>query len=303
MNLAVLKHRDAPGAKLFDVLNHMFLGLFALVVTYPFYFCVMLAFNEGKDTELGGVYFLPRKFTLGNFSAILQHPQFWVAARNSVLRTVIGVVVSVFFTAMFGYVMSKRELVFRRFFLAMAVITMYFNGGLIPYFLLIKNLGLYDSFLVYIIPGMLGIFNSILFLSFFKTIPVSLEESALIDGANEFQIFLRVVLPVSAPVLATIALFNGVASWNSWFDANLLTKSDSLATLPLIMVKVLQTQQYMQDPPNEAARQALQQLRQHSTPMSVQLAIVCLTSFPIVVMYPLLQKYFVKGIMIGSIKG
>ncbi|HOJ12419.1 MAG TPA: carbohydrate ABC transporter permease, partial [Clostridiales bacterium] len=233
--------------KTFESLNYLFLSLFIFFTLYPFYYCVMLSFNDGKDAESGGIYFWPRLFTLENYRRVFSDPYILVGFRNSILRTVIGVVLAVFFTAMYAYAVSRRDLLFKKVYLTIGIITMYFGGGLIPYYILINRIGLIDNFLVYIIPGLFSMSNAILFITYFRDIPVSLEESAKIDGANDIYIFYKIIFPVSLPIFACIALFIGVSQWNSWFDTMLYTNSDNLETLPHLMVKILNTQNYMNE--------------------------------------------------------
>ena len=291
------------GSITFQAVIYMLLLIFLIFTFYPFYYCVMLSFNDGKDAQLGGVYFWPRVFTLANYARTLSDPQLLVAARNSTLRTILTTVIAVIFTALFAYGVSRPGVLFRKFYLAVGMITMYFSGGLIPYFLLIKQLGLLDHFLVYIIPGMFSMYNAVIFMSFFKTIPMAMEESAKIDGANEFVVFFRIILPVSTPVLATIALFVGVGQWNSWFDTMLYTKSRNLETLQHVIMRMINTQAYLERTIEAGAKSDKIQLIRGTTTNALQLSVMTITSFPIIVAYPFLQKYFMKGIMIGSIKG
>lgn len=291
-------------SKAFDYINYIILSMFVIVTVYPFYYCVMLSFNDGKDAQMGGIYFWPRVFTFANYVKVFAEPLILTAARNTVLRTSVGTAAAVFFTAMFAYGVSRPNLHFKKFYMIFGTITMYFGGGLIPYFLLIRSLGLMNNFLVYIIPGMFSIWNAIIFISFFKSLPEALEESAKIDGANEFYIFLRIILPLSTPVLATIALFVGVWQWSSWYDTMLFANSEKLETLPHILMNILNTQSYLDNESAKGGVAALKALKKKGvTSSAMQLAIMVVTTFPIIAVYPFLQKYFVKGVMIGSIKG
>ncbi|AHC14188.1 carbohydrate ABC transporter permease [Salinispira pacifica] len=217
----------------------------------------------------------------------------------SVLRTVIGTVTHVFFTGMTAYAFSKKHLPFRGFFLAVGTFTMFFNGGLIPTFLLFKELHLLDNFLVYILPTMFNFFHLIIFMSFFRELPESIEESALMDGANEFMIFVRIILPLSTAVIATIALFHGVWHWNDYFFGVIFINSESLQPISSYLYRVIaetSSNQMLANMPEGMRSQSV-------TSQSIKLATMIVATLPIVVTYPFLQKYFVKGLLIGSVKG
>ena len=297
-------YRVSVGGRVFDAINILLLLAFIVVVFYPFYFCVMLSFNDGRDADRGGFYFWPRLFSVENYKIVFSEPRLLIAARNTVLRTLLGTVTTVFFTSMFAFAASRPQLAFKKFYLTLGFITLYFNGGLIPTYLLIRSLGLLDNFLVYLVPSMFSMFNAIIIMSFFKALPPGLMDAALIDGASDFHVFLRIAIPVSTPVLAAVALFTGVGQWNSWFDTMLYTRSSQLDTLPHILMKMIQTQRYFEMMAESSTISTNMMLQmQGLTSTSLQLATMVITAFPIIVAYPFLQKYFVKGIMIGSIKG
>lgn len=294
--------RKSISERILDMANYALVTIFTLFVLYPFLYCLILSLNDGRDAERGGIYFWPRKFTLGNYAFVFGNKEILVAAQNSVLRTVIGVVAALFITSIFAYALSKSDLLFRKFYMTLGLITMYFGGGFIPYYLLIRDLNLFNNFLVYILPNLFGMFHAIMFISFFKTIPPSLEESAKIDGANDFYIYWKIYIPVSKPVLATIALFVGVGHWNSWFDTMMFARKPHLETLSHILTKMISAQRFI-DEVQMSKQTSIASLARGMTATSLMLATMVVTSFPIIVLYPFLQKYFVKGIMIGSIKG
>ena len=297
-------YRVSFGGRVFDAVNILLLLVFIVIVFYPFYFCVMLSFNDGRDADRGGIYFWPRVFSIENYKIVFSDARLLIAARNTVLRTLLGTVITVFFTSMFAFAASRPHLAFKKLYLTLGFITLYFNGGLIPTYLLIRSLGLLDRFLVYLVPSLFSMFNAIIFMSFFKTLPPGLIDAALIDGASDFHVFLRIAIPVSTPVLAAVALFTGVGQWNSWFDTMLYTRSAQLDTLPHILMKMIQTQRYFEMMADSATASTNMMLQmQGLTSTSLQLATMVITAFPIIAAYPFLQKYFVKGIMIGSIKG
>lgn len=281
---------------MFDMINLSFMCLVILITLYPFYYVIISSLNEPLDLLRGPVYFIPRRFSLANYVYVLQDESIFRAAMITVSRTILGSITAVLFTAAFAYGISKKQLLARRVLIGMALITMYFSGGLIPTYLLIsRGLGLQGNFLVFIIPNLFNAFNAFIMLAFFKGISSEIEESAKIDGANDIIIFIRLILPISMPILATIALFNGVFHWNSWFDA-LLYGGRRLETLQQYLVKSIQST-------NVSARASAFVSAQGVSTTSIRLTTMVITAFPIVVAYPFLQRYFVKGIMIGSLKG
>ena len=290
-----------------DVIIYALVTAFILLVVFPLLNTVALSFNNGRDAEAGGIYFWPRVFTLDNYSSILSSPDFLMAAVVTVIRTVIGTVTALLFTAVFAYVVSKPNLAFRKFYMVLIIIPMYFNGGLIPSYLLIRDLGLIDHFLVYILPSLFSTFNVIIIMSFFREIPRALEESAIIDGAGYLRIFFRIILPVSKPVMATVCLFIAVGHWNAWMDNMLyIQKAHHLDTLSFYFREIVQAQEYLEKMILESGNAQMVEVfkeQQTATGLTLQNAAMIVSLFPIAITYPFLQKYFVKGVMMGSIKG
>ncbi|MCL2277381.1 MAG: carbohydrate ABC transporter permease [Treponema sp.] len=284
-----------------DVLILIFM-IFVIVITlYPFLNVTAKSFNDPLDTVKGGIHILPRQPTLQNYIGLFEAgSNLPIAFRNSVLRTLIGSVSGVLCCAMFAFALSRKDFVFRRSFTIFLVITMYVSGGIIPDFLLIRNLGLINNFWVYILPWLINAFNVIVIRAFMDTIPYSLQESAKIDGANDIAIFFKIILPLCKPVLATIALFIAVGQWNSWFDTYIYTRSnDQLTTLQYELIKVLDSAQAV----GSAADVYSQQLRTaRRSPEAIKMAITVIATVPILIVYPFLQKYFVSGITLGAVK-
>jgi len=292
----MIKARKLNSDSIFEIFNIILMSIVILLTLYPFYFVIISSLNEPIDLLNGPVFLLPRKFSLANYSYVLRDERILKAAFITLARTVIGSLSAVLFTAAFAYGVSKQRLLGRKFFIGMALVTMYFSGGLIPSYLLIAHgLKLQGNFLVFIIPNLFSAFNAFIMMSFFRGISPEIEESARIDGANDLVIFFRLILPISLPILATITLFNGVYHWNSWFDA-LLYGGRKLETLQQYLVKSIQSANV-----NVKAASYVSTLTVSST--SVRYTTMVITAFPIVVAYPFLQRYFVKGIMIGSLKG
>ncbi|MGB3926311.1 MAG: carbohydrate ABC transporter permease, partial [Caldicoprobacterales bacterium] len=219
-----------------DIINYFVLIAVGFITLYPFYYIVVCSFNDGIDLMSGGVYFWPRKFSLASYKQFIGDPDWVNAFFVSVVRTVIGTLFSVIVTCMFSYGLSRKKLMFRRFYILLVIITMYFSGGLIPFYVLLRNLGLLNTFWVYIIPGTVNTFFTITGINFFNSIPDSIIEAAHIDGAKEIQVFWRIVIPISLPFIATLSLFVAVGHWNSWLDSAYYVREKRLHTLSYKMM-------------------------------------------------------------------
>lgn len=282
--------------KSFDWLNVLLMLALTVITLYPFYNILITSFNDPTDAARGGITLWPRVLSFENYRMVFQDDNMIRAFIVTIARTVIGTAVAVLFTGAFAYGVSKKELLGRKLFMMLAIATMYFSGGLIPTYLLIaKYLHLKNHFLAYIIPNMFNVFNAIIMLTFFRGIPGEIEESAKMDGANDLTIFFRLILPVSKPVLATVALFNAVLHWNSWYDA-MLFGGEKLVTLQQILMQIISSNSNVSI---IASNLGLGNV----TAQSLKLATMVITTLPIVFSYPFVQKYFVQGIMIGSVKG
>ena len=280
-----------------DVLS-ISIALIVIVTTlYPVYYCFIYSFNEGTDAAMGSFYLFPRKFTFSNYATVLRQKSLFLSLAMTVARTLVGTLTSVLFTAVVSYGLSKKDLMFRKTYMMIGIVTLYFSGGLVPNYLLLKQLHLLNTFLVYIIPSLLCFFNVLLFIAFFSELPEALEESARIDGARNITLFLKIVLPLSAPIMATIALFNGVSHWNDWFSPAYYITNEKLITLPAVLMRIMSL---------ASAQQEMQRHVQSSvptaTPESIRYATLVVAIAPITLVYPFIQKYFVKGMMVGSIK-
>ncbi|NRY60472.1 carbohydrate ABC transporter permease [Clostridium beijerinckii] len=284
----------------FDSLIGIFMVIFVIVTLYPILNTLAVSFNDGIDSVRGGIYLLPRMFTLKNYQTVFHNQNLIQAAFISVSRTVIGTALQVFLTAMLAYVLSRKDYLFKKQLSFFYVLTMYVGGGMIPVYVLMKYLHLTNNFLVYILPGLISAFNMIVIRTFMNGLPDSLVESAKIDGAGDFRIFIQIILPLCKPVLATIALFVAVDQWNAWFDAMLYNSaSPSLTTLQYELMKVLSasTQQG-----SSGTIDMVKNAGNMVTPKSLRAAITIVTALPIVCLYPFLQRYFVSGLTIGGVK-
>jgi putative aldouronate transport system permease protein len=289
---------------IFTTCNTVLLLLVSVIMLYPILNTLAISFNNGIDTVRGGIYLWPRQFTLKNYQTIFANGIIGIAFVNSVIKTVISVATNVFFTTMLAYTLSRREYVLGKFISVMFVLTMYFSAGLIPTFMLMKNLHLINNFHIYWIPGILSAFNIMVVRTFIRGLPESLIESAKADGAGDFRIFWQIVFPLCLPALAAIALFVAVGSWNSWFDTFIYNSSNpKLTTLQYELQKLLSSAMSQNNNQNLASVSAEQAQSLQVTPTSIRAAITIFTAVPILVVYPFMQRYFVTGLTLGGVKG
>jgi len=289
--------------RIFTSLNTAFMIAFSVLMLYPFWNTVAVSFNEAVDTVRGGVTLYPRRFTLQNYKMVFSTGTIFHAFFVSVARTSINMFVNVFLTAMIAYVLSRPNFMFRKPFTMILVISMYINAGLIPTYFLIKNLGLLNSFWVYVIPGMVNAFNFLVIRTYLKTIPESVIESVRMDGGGDLKIFFSMIIPLSMPVLATVGLFVAVGSWNSWFDTLIYASSKvNLHTLQYKLMEYLQSSQAQARGSGEIGAMALAKTSSLVTPVSIRAAITVIASAPILFIYPFMQRYFVVGVNIGGVK-
>lgn len=289
---------------IFDIFKWIFLVFFIAATLYPILNTVAVALNDGMDTLRGGIYLLPRQFTLDNFRAVFRRPTLMNAAFISVARTVIATLTQTFLTALLAYILSRKEFIFRVPFTLLVILTMYLNAGMIPGYIWTQKLGLLNTFWVYVIPGIISAFNFLVIRTYINGLPDSFVESAKMDGAGHLRIFWSIILPLCKPVLATVALFIAVWQWNSWFDAMLYNGfNDNLSTLQYELMKLLSS--VMSQGANADSMRNAAEAGNSSmvTPASVRAATTIVTAFPIVCLYPFLQKYFVSGLTIGGVKG
>ncbi|RJX41555.1 carbohydrate ABC transporter permease [Paenibacillus pinisoli] len=282
--------------KIFDWFNMLVMLLICFATLYPVWYVLINSFNEGTDAMRGGIYWLPRVFSLESYTTVFKNDGLMTAFGITVAKTVLGTFIHVFFTAMVAYAVSQRELAGRKLYLIIGTITMFFSGGLIPQYLLLRDLHLLDTFWVYIIPAMFSFFDLIIFMTFFREIPYGLEEAAKMDGANDFSIFVRVIIPVSMPVVATIALFHGVYQWNDYFAGVIYVNDPNLQPIQTFLYRIVALSGSNQ------IVSTVTGVTKTVTSQSVKLATMVVATLPIVFVYPFLQKYFVKGFMIGSMK-
>jgi len=300
------KHRIglSTGDKVFNVINYSIFTLFTLICVFPFYYIFINTISSNDLTSRGLITFFPQQLQFTNYIQVLKLEGLLQAAIVSVSRTVIGSIFTVFASALLGFLFTKKEMWGRKFWYRFVVVTMYFNAGLIPWYLTFYNLHLTNNFLAYILPAIVQPFNIILVKTYIESTPAALQEAAEIDGAGNFTIFTKIILPIITPVLATIAIFAAVAQWNNYTDTLLLMTNDNLYSLQYLLYKFINESNSLAAMlRNSGSMEAAKSLAQQQTPVSVRMTVTILVVFPILFVYPFFQKYFVRGIMIGAVKG
>lgn len=292
---------------IFDAIIYITLILVVIVTVYPFWNTIAVSFNDGLDSIKGGIRFWPRKFTLENYKTLFATDYIFRAGLVSLSRTILQTVLSVFCTAMLAYSLSRKEFVLKKLLTTILVISMYVNAGLIPGYMLIKKLHMVGSYAVYIVPCIIDVFNFILIRTYINGLPDSFVESARIDGANEFKIFIQIIWPLIIPSIAMVSLFTAVGAWNSWFDTYLYASNKpKLHSLQYVLMSILQASQNQSanaaDANSMAVAAASGASSQAVTPISIRSAITVVATLPILIVYPFVQKYFVVGMTIGGVK-
>ena len=293
-----------PKFTLFDVINYTVLALFTIACIFPFYYLFINTISDNDLSSKGLVMFYPKGLQLSNYEHVFQIPGLALAAGVTMARTVLGTALTVAVSGLLGYVFTKDEMWGRRIWYRFLVITMYFNAGLIPWYLTMRNLGLTNNFLAYILPGIVSPFFIILVKTFVESTPVALQESAQMDGAGYLTIFWKIVMPLITPILATITIFSAVGQWNQFYDTLFLMTNSKLFTLQFIlwryMNEALSIAEIMKQSSGGAMRANLSIM---PTPTSIRTTVSIIVVIPILLVYPFFQRYFVKGILIGAIKG
>ena len=289
---------NLSGTKLFDACNLVVLGVIGVATLYPFLYILSLSLSTSAGAEGGGLHLLPWTFSLTAYRMVFSSPHIIAAYGNTLLRTVAGTGLTVVMTCLCAYPLSKSHLPFRRVWLWALMFTFVFHGGLVPSYLVIRNLGLIDNLWVYILPQLTNALSIFVMKNAFESIPESLGESAAIDGASEWQMLLHIYVPLCKPALATVALWSVVSHWNMWFDGMLYVHSEQRQILQMVLRNIVienstELVEYGLINPDLAS----------FTPETVKAATIIVTILPVLFLYPWLQRYFTKGIMLGSTKG
>lgn len=283
-----------------DSIVYFILLIIFITSFYPFYLSIILSFNDGLDSTKGGIYLLPRVLTLNNYKLFFTNVNWINAFVLTIFRTLLGTSVTVFVTLLVAYGLSYKNLMFKKFYITLIIISMYFSGGLIPYYITLKSVGLLNSFWVYIIPGALNLFFVLVAMSFFKDISPEMSESAMLDGASEITILIKIIMPISKPIMATLAIFSGVGHWNSWFDSAFFVRDESLRTLGYRLMEVINKSNI---PSNAGTATKNMASLAATNPLATQVTAMVISVLPIMFIYPFLQKYFMSGLTLGSVKG
>ena len=289
--------KDTVSRKIFVVINAVLLALVAILSLYPIIYCFLISISE-SDKVMGNVGFVwkPLGFSLAAYKTVLTNPNIGTGYLNTIFIVVVGTAVNMLLTSMAAYFLT-RKMVLNKILMPMIVFTMYFNGGLVPSFLLVNNLGLYDKIFAVIIPTAISAYNLIVLKAGFATIPESLIESAELDGAGPWRTLFQIVIPLAKASLAVITLYYAVAHWNDWFNAQIYLQTPKKFPLQLVLRQIL-----LENSGNEVADD-LNSTRGERIAETVQYAIIMVATIPILCVYPFIQKYFEKGIMIGAVKG
>lgn len=288
--------RNKSKYNVFDYLNVVLMVILMLVIIYPFYYALLNSFNA--DLTRSPSFLFNKNWSVRTYQTVFSDSSVMRGFFNSVMRTLAGTGMSLVVCSLAAYALSKSHLKFRKFYMALFIIPTFFDGGQIPMYLNLGNLGLIDTFWVYLIPKAFSFFWMVILMTNFKSVPIELEEAAFIDGARTERIFFQIILPISLPALATIALYAAVSQWNSWYDTAYFTNNDDLITLSWILMRTVKNQAFA-DMANDMS--ALD--NRSFNPEGVKMATMVVAAVPIIMIYPFLQRYFVKGLMVGSIKG
>ncbi|MEH7082630.1 carbohydrate ABC transporter permease [Neobacillus drentensis] len=304
MSILALKNkrmtRKSKEDKVFDIINFFLVAIILLLVVYPLYFIVIASISDPNMIYEGKVWLLPKELTLEGYQRIFGDSKIWLGYKNSIIYTVVGTIVNVSFTLMAAYALSRKDLYGRNVIMFLFLMTMFFSGGLIPTYLVVKNLGLLNTMWALILPKAVAVWNVIVAKTFFESsIPNELLEAARIDGCSDVKFFWKIVLPLSKPIVAVMVLFYAVGHWNSYFDALIYLNNENLYPLQLILRNILIQNQsstmMISDLDSLAAKQRVSEL--------IKYGVIIVASIPLLIVYPFVQKYFVKGVMIGGIKG
>jgi len=290
-----MKIKLTSGERIFEAILYIFMTIILVATIYPFWYLLSLSFTSSlvPSTE---IHLIPPVFDIMPYKKVLSDPLMFRAMGNTVVRTLFGTFLTVIVTVLLAYPLSKKGLPHKKFWTAFIVFTMYFEGGLIPTYLQVKGLGLGDTIWALTLPILINSFNMLIVRNFFSALPDSLEESAKIDGANDYLILFRIILPVSMPIIATLILWTAVGHWNAWFDSLIYITTDSKQVMQNIMRRIV-----MDGAGSSIA--GTDDMSNLVNPENLKAATIMVTTLPIIIVYPFLQKYFVKGVMVGSLKG
>lgn len=298
-----MSKKDSLSRKIFYIFDIILMLLMCVAVLFPYLNTMAKAFNDGQDTMRGGITIFPRVFTLENFQAVLRDDSFWSSAFITVLTVVVGTVLGLLTQFLAAYVLLNKNLYGHKFWLILIMIPRYISGGLIACYIYYANIGMLNNFWVYILPGMFSVYNMIIIRSYLSSIPSSLAESARVDGANDITIAFRIIMPLSKPVLATVALWLAVAHWNDWTTTLYYVTDRNLYKLQYVLMQVMKETEKIQAIIKDAEMNGIMlNITPKVTTESIRSAQLILTTIPIVCVYPFVQKYFISGVTLGAVK-
>jgi len=292
--------KRSRGDLVFDIFIFIIMSLFMFICLYPLHFILIASVSDPNQVLIGNVLLTPSGFTLDGYARILQDQRIWTGYRNTLLYATIGTTINVTLTLTAGYALSRKDLPGRKWILLVIIFTMFFNGGMIPTFIVVRNLGLLDTMWAMVLPNAVHIWNLMITRSFFETtIPDELHEAASIDGCSTFRFFLQIVLPLSKAIIAVMVLFYAIIHWNTFFAALIYLTSPDRFPLQIILRNIL----LMNQPDAALVDDAVTLLERQRLSELIKYGVIVVASVPVLAMYPFVQRYFVKGVMIGSIKG
>ncbi len=290
--------KQSTGSKVFDVFNILFLLVFLVMTLYPFWYVMIISLSDGKDVMAGHVSVFPVNMTLATYKVVLSDSSILTSFYNTVIYTVFGTLINLIVTSFCAYPLSRPELPGKNIIMKLVVFTMFFSGGMIPTYLVVHKLGMIDTVWAMMLPAAISTYNMIIMRTFFMGIPESLHESARLDGANDLQVLGRIVLPLSMPIMATMLLFYAVGHWNDYMLALLYLNKKALFPLQSILRNMVVDGQLAEAQTQVGGGSSFQVVE-----TTMKYAVIVVSTIPIIIIYPFVQKYFAKGVMIGSIKG
>lgn len=297
--------KESKGDRVFLLLNYIYLTVALIIVLYPLLYIMSASISNPKFVSSGEMWLFPKGITFDGYARVFENSKIWIGYKNTIIYALVGTAVNLIVTMPAAYALSRKDFVGRGFFMGMFLVTMFFGGGLVPSYLLVKDLGMVNSMWALILPGAASIWNIIVARTFFQsTIPRELQEAAHIDGCTNLRLFMKIVLPLSLPILAVMALFYGVGHWNSYFSAMIYLNEEAKFPLQMVLRQILVLQEMgaeMTGPVSGEVAQAM--ANKADVAALVKYAVIIVSTLPIIAVYPFLQRYFVQGVMIGSVKG
>lgn len=291
--------RESTGDRFFQIAVYVILGIVLIIVIYPLLFVLSASISNPEYILQGKIHLLPKGINFNAYEKIFHNKDIWTGYMNTIIYTVIGTLINLIMTTLGAYPLSRKDFYGRNVITALLVFTMFFSGGMIPTYLLVKNLHMLNTIWAMVLPGAVSVYNLIIMRTFFQSIPNELREAAIVDGASDFQVLIRIILPLSKPILAVMTLFYAVTHWNAFFDALIYLTDRSKFPLQLILREIL-----IQSNVGDMTSQVDESMIKYMLSVEgIKYAVIIVANLPVLILYPFLQKYFVKGVMIGSLKG